>query len=65
MSCPAQLIFPYDSLDAWHLGAFKDFGVRNMVLPLDVKELPQTVQMESIEHFLMSCIDGPRFTGVE
>ena len=45
--------------------SLQNLGVRNLVLPADVENIAETPEMELLENFLMSSVNGQSFTAVE
>ncbi len=65
MSCPSCLSFAHDGNDAGDGHSLQNLGVGDLVLSADVENVAETVELELLENFLMSSVDGPGFTAVE
>ncbi len=65
MSFPSCLSFTHDGNDVGEVRSLQNLGVRNLVLPADVENVTETREMELLEKFLMSSVNGPSFTDVE
>ncbi len=65
MSCPSCLSFVHDGNDTGEVCSLQNLNVRDLVLPQDVENVPETPEMELLEKFPMSSVDGPGFTAIE
>lgn len=65
MSRPPELGFLQQGVNASHFSFAENFSVRNFVLPADLENLPQAIEVEAVEFFGMPLVHCPGLTGVQ
>ena len=65
MTSPSQLGALEDGVDALHLSPVEDLGVRDLFLPSDVEQPPETSHVKRVELLCVPAVNSPCLAGVE